>query len=130
MASPRLPMDLPLRRWAVSSFQIVGPSASMSSRTISSTSAAVSGVWFVRLRFFPASGNSSVTAHVVDAVRPLPPDEVGQVRDGPGPQGLVAGVAGLPAAYRVLEVDEAQPQQLIAEERADPLVGRQPEKEP
>ena len=57
-------------------------------------------------------------AHVVDAVRPLPADHVGEVVDGARPQRLVPGVARLAADHRVLQVDEAEKGQLVAQRRA------------
>ncbi len=54
---------------------------------------------------------------------------VGQVDDGAGPQRLVAGVARLAADDRVLQVDEAEEQQVVAQERPGALVGGQAEEE-
>src|SRR6266511_5781574 len=39
-------------------------------------------------------------ADVIDAVRPIPPHEVGEVEHRASPQRLVAGVARLPADHR------------------------------
>ena len=61
IVSPRLLIDLPFLRCVVRRSHTVDASASTSRRTISSTSAGVSGVWFVCLSDFPLSGNSVVT---------------------------------------------------------------------
>ena len=68
-------------------------------------------------------------ADVVDAVRPFPADEVRELGDGARAERLVAGVTGLAADDRVLQVDEPQEQQVIGQALANRLVGRQPEEE-
>ena len=97
-----------------------------------------SGVWLVCFRLLPpSSGNSAVIlhaggvvqrvverpdrhvghAHVEDAVRPLPADVIGEIDDRAGAHRLVAGVARLAADHRVLQIDQAEELDLVAQRR-------------
>jgi len=104
----------------------------MSRSIVSSTSAGVSGVWFVCARFLPASGRVVQRPHrhvrhadVIDALRALPPDEVGEIRHRSRAQRLVPGVARLAPGDRVLHVDEPEEDQVIAKPRTRGRIGRQ-----
>jgi hypothetical protein len=57
----------------------------------------------------------------VDTLGSVPADEIGQVGDGAGPQRFVPGVARLPSDDRILQVDQAQEEELVAEEGAGGL---------
>ena len=58
-------------------------------------------------------------AHVIDPVRALPTDEIGEVGNRARPDRLVAGIARLAADHRVLKADESQILQLIGEYRTN-----------
>ncbi len=69
-------------------------------------------------------------AHVVDPGGALPADDVGEIRHRAGAQRLMAGVARFAADDGVLQVDEAEEEQLVAKARAHAFVGGQAEEEP
>ena len=63
-------------------------------------------------------------------MRALPADMVGEVHHRAGAQRLVAGVARLAAHHRVLQVDQAEEQHLVAQLRPRRFVGSQAEEQP